>query len=217
MQIDVWGDLVCPWCYLGKRRLEKALDGFEHRDRVTVVPHAFQLDPSFPVGRTVPAREVLAEKYGMTLDQVDATEDQMQQRAAADGLDYQMAHIEMGNTVDAHRVVQCAASQGIADAVLERLYRAHFTENRSLFTHESLVELAAEAGLDPGLTRSVLQSDAYRSEVDADGALAHRLGATGVPFFVIDNRYGVSGAQPVEVFGRVLDRAWSDADEPAVG
>jgi predicted DsbA family dithiol-disulfide isomerase len=211
LRIDVWGDLVCPWCYLGKRRLEKALEGFEHGEVVEIVPHSFQLDPSFPRGVTRPTRDILSEKYGMTLEQADATETEMEERAAADGLEYHLGAVEMGNTVDAHRVVHLGASRGMSQVVLERLYRAHFTENRSLFTHDSLIELASEAGLDADDVRDVLESDTYEAAVAADGTHARDLGANGVPFFVIDGRYGISGAQPVELFRQALDRAWSDS------
>ncbi|MEC3981467.1 DsbA family oxidoreductase [Amycolatopsis sp. H20-H5] len=211
MRVDIWSDLICPWCYLGKRRFEQALEGFEHRAEVEVVHHSFQLDPSFPRGTTRPSREILSEKYGMTLAEADAAEAQMEQRAAEDGLEYHLAEVRMGNTVDGHRLVHLAAAHGLADAMVERLYRAHFTERRSVFDHDSLVELAAEAGLDPDEARGVLASDAYEADVETDGRQAGELGATGVPFFVVDSRYGISGAQPAELFAETLTRAWAGA------
>jgi predicted DsbA family dithiol-disulfide isomerase len=210
VRVEIWSDLVCPWCYLGKHRFERALAAFEHRDDVEVVHHSFQLDPSFPRGESRPTHEILAERYGMTLEQAEATNAQMEQRAADDGLEYHLAGVRMGNTVDGHRLVHLAAAHGLADEVVDRFYRAHFTEQRSLFTHHSLVELAAEAGLDAGEARAVLASDTYEAEVEADGRRARELGATGVPFFVLDNRYGVAGAQSTEVFAGVLERAWSE-------
>jgi predicted DsbA family dithiol-disulfide isomerase len=208
VRVDIWSDLVCPWCYLGKRRFERAVA--ELGADVEVVHHSFQLDPSFPRGTSRPTREVLAEKYGRTLEEADAMEAQMEQRAAADGLEYHLDGVHMGNTVDGHRLVHLAAEHGLADTVVDRFYRAHFTERRSLFDRESLVELAAEAGLDAGDARAVLESDAYEAEVAADGEEARALGATGVPFFVIDRRFGVAGAQSPEVFAQVLQRV-SDA------
>ncbi|MGW4063262.1 DsbA family oxidoreductase [Amycolatopsis sp. NPDC004747] len=202
MRVDIWSDLVCPWCYLGKRRFEQAVAsvGVE----VEVVHHSFQLDPSFPRGTSRPTREVLAEKYGRTLEEADAMEAQMEERAAADGLEYHLDGVHMGNTVDGHRLVHLAASRGLADAVVDRFYAAHFTERRSLFDRDSLVSLAEEAGLDAAEARAVLESDAYEAEVAADGEQARALGASGVPFFVIDQRYGVAGAQSPEVFAQVL-------------
>ncbi|WP_199191527.1 DsbA family oxidoreductase [Amycolatopsis sp. CA-126428] len=204
MRVDIWSDLVCPWCYLGKRRFERAVA--ETGVDVEVVHHSFQLDPSFPRGTSRPTREVLAEKYGRTLEEADAMEAQMEDRAAADGLEYHLDGVHMGNTVDGHRLVHLAEERGVADAVIDRFYRAHFTERRSLFDHDSLVELAAEAGLDADEARAVLESDAYEAEVAADGEQARALGASGVPFFVIEERYGVSGAQSPEVFAQVLRR-----------
>jgi predicted DsbA family dithiol-disulfide isomerase len=205
VRVDIWSDLVCPWCYLGKRRFEQAVA--ELGADVEVVHHSFQLDPSFPRGTSRPTREVLSEKYGRTLEEADAMEAQMEQRAAADGLEYHLDGVHMGNTVDGHRLVHLAGERGLADAVVDRFYRAHFTERRSLFDRDSLVELAAEAGLDAAEARAVLESDAYEAEVAADGEQARALGATGVPFFVIDERFGVAGAQSPEVFTQVLRRA----------
>ncbi|HET6709906.1 DsbA family oxidoreductase [Amycolatopsis sp.] len=204
----MWSDLVCPWCYLGKRRFERAVA--EVGVDVEVVHHSFQLDPSFPRGTSRPTREVLAEKYGRTLAEADAMEAEMEERAAADGLEYHLDGVHMGNTVDGHRLVHLAAAHGLADAVVDRLYAAHFTERRSLFDRDSLVALAAEAGLDAAEARAVLESDAYEAEVAADGEQARALGASGVPFFVIDQRFGVAGAQSPEVFAQVLRRV-SDA------
>ncbi|WP_310968468.1 MULTISPECIES: DsbA family oxidoreductase [unclassified Amycolatopsis] len=198
----MWSDLVCPWCYLGKRRFEQAVA--EVGVDVEVVHHSFQLDPSFPRGTSRPTREVLAEKYGRTLEEADAMEAQMEERAAADGLEYHLDGVHMGNTVDGHRLVHFAAERGLADAVVDRFYAAHFTERRSLFDHDSLVSLAVEAGLDEAEARAVLESDAYEAEVASDGEQARALGASGVPFFVIDQRYGVAGAQSPEVFAQVL-------------
>ncbi|GHG27005.1 MULTISPECIES: DsbA family oxidoreductase [Amycolatopsis] len=209
MRVDIWSDLVCPWCYLGKRRFEQAVA--EVGADVEVVHHSFQLDPTFPRGTSRPTREVLAEKYGRTLEEADAMEAQMEQRAAADGLEYHLDGVHMGNTVDGHRLVHLAADRGLADAVVDRFYAAHFTERRSLFDHDSLVSLATEAGLNADEARAVLESDAYEKEVAADGEQARALGASGVPFFVIDQRYGVAGAQSPEVFAQVLRRVSDDA------
>jgi predicted DsbA family dithiol-disulfide isomerase len=209
--VDIWVDVVCPWCYIGKSRFDKALAGFAHADQVQVRYHSFQLDPSMPKGETVNQLEMLSAKYGMTTAQAHEAEDRVAGLARAEGLPYDRTDGVIGNTSDAHRLIHLAAERGHAEAVLDSLNRAHFAERRSLFDHESLVELAAEAGLDPDEARQVLAGDGYGEAVDADATEAHALGSTGVPFFVIDNRYGVSGAQPTEVFTQVLDRARADA------
>jgi predicted DsbA family dithiol-disulfide isomerase len=215
MRIEVWSDVVCPWCYVGKRRFEKALAGFAHRGDVEVVHRSFQLDPSKPVGKTQARGEALRRKYGWSEAQAKAREAQMRATAATEGLDFEMGSALTGNTVDAHQVIHLGKARGIQDAVIERLYRAYFSEGRSLFDHESLVALSAEAGLDPDEIRAVLTEGRYTQAVAADGQEAHALGATGVPFFVIDNRYGISGAQPTPVFAEVLARVWAEAENGA--
>ena len=208
MEIEIWSDIVCPWCYLGKRRLEEALDRFEGRDDVRVVHRAFQLDPTRPMGETQNRRRMLMAKYGWTEQQAAAIDAQMMARAAADGLSYRMtANGVTGNTRLAHELVQVAATEGRADAMLERLYRAYFSEERSIFDVDSLVALAAEVGLDPQTVRTALDEGRYTAAVQADDRQAREFGANGVPFFVIDRRFGVSGAQPVEVFAEALARA----------
>ncbi|GAA2154509.1 DsbA family oxidoreductase [Actinomadura napierensis] len=214
MRVEIWSDVICPWCYIGKRQFERALDGFAHRDRVEVAYRAFQLDPSYPSGKTEDVADMLAGKYGMTRDQAVEMNRQMEERAAGVGLEYHLDGGQVGNTADAHRLVRLAGEQGgqgVQDAVVEALYKAHFTDGRSIFDRDSLVSVAAEAGLDPEAARATLASSEFTDEVDADQREAQRLGATGVPFFVVDRRYGVSGAQPAEAFTQVLDRAWADA------
>jgi predicted DsbA family dithiol-disulfide isomerase len=212
VRVDVWSDIICPWCYLGRRRFEQALAGFEHRDRVEVVHHSFQLDPSYPAGHTEPSTEMLSRKYGMGVEEAAQMEARMEQTAADEGLEYHMDGLHIGNTADAHRLVHLALSHGLQDAMVERLFKAHFTDRRSVFSHDSLVALAVEVGLDAAEVRAVLESDRYAAEVDEDAATAARLGANGVPFFVIDMRYGVSGAQPTELFTQALTEAWTTSD-----
>jgi predicted DsbA family dithiol-disulfide isomerase len=209
MRIDIWSDLVCPWCYIGKRRFETALAVFDHRDEVVVVHRAFQLDPAMPKGQLFRHRDVLSRKYGMNDSQVSAAQARLEDLAAGEGLEYHLADSRTGNTLDAHRLVHLAGEQGNQDAVIERFFRAHFTEGRSLFDDDSLAMLAEEAGLKGA--REVLDSNRYAENVVADHQEANALGASGVPFFVIDDRYGVSGAQAAEVFVDALARAWADA------
>jgi predicted DsbA family dithiol-disulfide isomerase len=215
MKVEIWTDVVCPWCYVGKRRFEKALANFDHRGDVEVVHRSFQLNPAAPAGKTSPRRDALMTKYGLTEEQVDAMNARMEHTAAEEGLHYDLAGGVTGNTFDAHRLLHLAHDRGRQDEVIERLYRAYFTEKRSLFDHESLVELAADAGLDRDDVRQVLAGNDYAASVERDIDEARRLGATGVPFFVIDQRYGISGAQPPHVFRETLGRAWADAHEHA--
>jgi predicted DsbA family dithiol-disulfide isomerase len=208
MHIDIWSDVVCPWCYLGKRRLEKALASFEGRGDVTIAHRSFQLDPTRPKGVTTSRRTMLMSKYRLTEDRVREMDHNMETMAAAEGLEYHLTeHGHSGNTLDAHRLVHLAASHDREDQMLERLYKAYFTEQRSVFDVESLVSLAVEEGLDATEVREALQSDRYVDAVRRDLEEARMLGVTGVPFFVIDRRYGISGAQATEVFTRALAMA----------
>ena len=208
MEIEIWSDIVCGWCYLGKRRLERALERFDGRDDVRVVHRAFELDPMRPVDETESIQSVLRAKYGWTPSQVDAAGAQIRRLAAEEGLEYRAtAGGVIGNTRRAHELVRAAVAAGRGDAMLERLYRAYFTEGGSVFDVGSLVALAVEVGLDEADVRAALDDGRYTAAVEADNREARALGARGVPFFVIDRLFGVSGAQPVEVFVDVLTRA----------
>ena len=211
MRVDIWSDIICPWCYVGKRRFEQALSGFEHRDEIEVVHHSFQLDPSYTIGQTELSVDMLSRKYGMGVAEAATMEKRMEQTAAGEGLEYHMDGLHIGNTVDAHRVVHLAREHGLQDAMVERLFKAHFTEKLSVFSPDSLVSLAVEVGLDGDEVRAMLASDRFAAEVAEDAQTAARLGANGVPFFVIDMRYGVSGAQPTELFTQALTEAWQTA------
>ena len=209
MQVEIWSDIVCPWCYLGKRNFEQALGQFGHRDEVDVVYRSFELDPTAAADATTPTVELLASKYGMTPDQAQDAQRQMEQRAAQVGLTFRMSDLRSGNTRDAHRLLQLARERGRQPELIERLHRAYFTEQDSVFDRAALARLAADAGLDPTEVATVLDSDQFGADVTADEQTAQALGATGVPFFVIDRRYGISGAQPPELIGQALSQAWA--------
>lgn len=211
MQVEIWSDVVCPWCYLGKRRFEQALSDFEHRDDVQVVYRSFELDPAAPAGVTTPTVDRLADKYGMTPAQASQAQRAMEKRAAGDGLTFRMGSLRSGNTRDAHRLIQLAKDRGRQPELVERLHRAYFTDEDSVFDHDALTRLGVEAGLDGDDIAVVLAGDAYTDHVDTDEAMARAIGATGVPLFVIDRKYGISGAQPAETIKEVLDRAWHEA------
>jgi predicted DsbA family dithiol-disulfide isomerase len=208
MKIEIWSDIVCPWCYLGKRRFEKALAAFERRDDVHISHRSFQLDPTRAKGVTSGRRTMLQSKYRLSEEQVRAMDQKMEQTAAAEGLEYHLTDAGLtGNTLDAHQLVHLAASRGREDEMLERLYKAYFTEQRSIFDLESLLPLAADEGLDASEVREALESGVYVEAVTRDLNEARSLGVTGVPFFVIDGRYGISGAQATDVFSRALAMA----------
>ncbi|MBO2455610.1 DsbA family oxidoreductase [Actinomadura barringtoniae] len=206
MRVEIWADVVCPWCYLGKRRFEQALEGFEHRDEVEVTYRAFQLDPQ---AETMDRTEMLVSKFGVTPERAVQLNEEMEQRAAEAGLEYNLDGTVVGNTLDAHRLVHLASELGLQEAFVEALYKAHFTDKRSLFDHDSLTKVAVEAGLDEAAVRKVLESDEYADAVLAEQSAAQDLGATGVPFFVFDRRYGVAGAQATETFSEVLAKAYA--------
>ncbi|MYQ59421.1 DsbA family oxidoreductase [Streptomyces sp. SID4926] len=210
LRVEIWTDIACPWCYVGKARFERALDGFAHRAQVEVVHRSFELDPSFPKGETVRVLSMLAKKYGMSEEQARQGEARLKENADGEGLGYVTEGRDSGNTFDMHRLLHLAKDRGRQDALIDGLYRGNFAEEESLFGDaERLVAIAVAAGLDEAETRAVLvDPEKYAADVRADEREAAELGANGVPFFVLDRRYGVSGAQPVEVFAQALQQAW---------
>jgi predicted DsbA family dithiol-disulfide isomerase len=213
VKIEIWSDVVCPWCYIGKRNLEAALAGFPHADQVTVEWRSFELDPSTPARVELTMDEVLERKYGMSPDQATTANAQMTALAAKVGLEYHLDRVQIGNTFDAHRIIHLAAHEGLGGAMKERLLAAYFTEGRSVSDHGTLTLLAAEVGLDPARVAEVLAGDEYADEVRADEARAVELGSTGVPFFVVDERFGIPGAQPPDVLLRLIQRVWDSSGE----
>jgi predicted DsbA family dithiol-disulfide isomerase len=217
LRIDVWSDIVCPWCYVGKRRLEAALAQFAHRDAVEVVWRAFELDPAAPAVREEgPYAERLARKYRTTVAQAEKMTERMTEVAAGDGLDFRFDRIRPGNTFDAHRLLHLAGERGLQDALKERLLRAYMTEGARIGDRETLAGLAAEAGLDGGEAQRVLSNDTYAAEVRAEEDDAREIGITGVPFFVIGGRYAVSGAQPADLLLRAIATAWDELPDVAL-
>jgi predicted DsbA family dithiol-disulfide isomerase len=209
MPVEVWSDLVCSWCYLGKRRLEQALEGFEHDDRVDVVWRSFELEPDAP---TIPAdlNSQLVARYGMSEQDVGERNERMTALAAEAGLAYRLDIAQLGNTFDAHRLVHVARASGLQAEANERLLRACFSEGRAISDRDTLVELAAEAGVDAERARAALADGSHAGDVREDEREAAELGITGVPFFVLGRRYAVSGAQPAELLLQALERAWAD-------
>ncbi|MBT2504384.1 DsbA family oxidoreductase [Streptomyces sp. ISL-98] len=209
MRVEIWSDIACPWCYIGKARFEKGLAAFPHREQVEVVHRSFELDPTGPKGVTGSVTDMLAKKYGRTHEEARAMEQHVASNAHAEGLEFLAEGRDNGNTFDIHRLLHLAKARGRQNELLDLVYRANFAEERSVFDPEVLAGLAVEAGLDPGEARAVLADEsAYTDDVRGDEREAAELGATGVPFFVLDRRYGISGGQPAEVFTRALEQAW---------
>ncbi len=215
MLIEVFSDVVCPWCYIGKRRLEQALAEFPHAEGVEVLFRSFQLDPSTPKDSDQSLGEMLSTKYGTSRDEAREMNQRVSDIAAGVGLRYDLAAAHPANTFDAHRLLHFAAANGRQAELKERLMRAYFTEGRRIGDHGVLAELAADVGLDQKAAAAMLAGDDYAEDVRADVALARDFGANGVPFFVFDRRYGVSGAQETDVFRQVLDQVWAER-EPIV-
>lgn len=211
MKVEVWSDVICPWCYIGKRRFERALSRFDDADDVEVVWRSFELDPGAPQEYSVTLHEMLARKYGIGLEQARAMNEQVSELAAAEGLYYRLDDARPGNTFDAHRLLHFAATNGLRAEAKERLLLAYFSEGRPIGDHDTLASLAGEVGLKVDDAQSVLAGDAFADEVRADEERARALGVNGVPFFAFDERYGVSGAQPVELFLEVLEKTRTEA------
>ena len=215
MHVEIWSDLACPWCYVGKRRFEAALERYEGRDEVQVTWRSFELDPSAPAERELGGAEHLAEKYGMSVEDARQRQAQLAELAAEDGLDMRFDLTRGANTFDAHRLTHLAADHGRQDAMEERLLRAHHTEGELISDHATLARLAADVGLPADQVRDTLGSDRYAEEVRADEAAAARLGIRGVPCFVVDRARGASGAQPPELLLELLRQGRAPAAQEA--
>jgi predicted DsbA family dithiol-disulfide isomerase len=213
MRIEIWSDVVCPWCYIGKRRLERALADFPHADQVEVEWRSFQLDPSAPSTPTETVAEHLGRKYGGGPEAGRQMIDRTTAMAAAEGMVWRQHESPRVGTIDAHRLLHAAGDR--RGELKEALLHAYFAEAQNVADHETLTRIATEVGLDEVLVKEVLTTDRYADEVEVDIRQAAAYGATGVPFFVIDEKFGISGAQPVETFRQVLDRAWADS-RPAI-
>ncbi|HRE49679.1 MAG TPA: DsbA family oxidoreductase [Aggregatilineales bacterium] len=214
MKIEIWSDIACPWCYVGRRRLEAALADFDARDQVEIVWRSFQLDPNAPRQSTKTLTEVLAKKYGISHQQAEGMQRRVTDVAAEEGLIFHMERTQSVNSFDAHRVLHMAAEIGRQSAMKERLQTAYFTDGLSVADHETLVQLARKIGLDGAAVGAMLNTGTYAAAVRGDISRARDMGVQSVPFFLFDEKYAISGAQPVEVFTRALSLAWADAPKP---
>ncbi|MFV5998213.1 DsbA family oxidoreductase [Streptomyces sp. NPDC056231] len=210
MRVEIWTDFACPWCYVGKARFEKGLAAFAHRDQVAVVHRSFELNPQAENG-TVPIIDAVAAQYGRTREQQVAREAQAAAMAREVGLGFRIGGRVFGNTFDLHRLIHFARTRGRQTELMGLAFQANFAEERSVYDRDTQISLAVEAGLDDVEARAVLDDpDAFAEEVRADERMATDLGVAGVPFFVLNQRYGVSGVQSPEAFTRALDQAWAD-------
>jgi predicted DsbA family dithiol-disulfide isomerase len=207
MRVDIWSDVICPWCYVGKARFEKALDSFAHRDEVEVVYHSFELDPSSPRGQRESNLAMLSTKFGKSPAEALAMDDQVGSLARAEGLGFDSGR-PVGNTFDVHRVLHLGLDRGVQHALLGAVNEAYFAQARDVFDRDVLTEVAAGAGLDADEVGKVLDGEAYADEVRQDELQARQIGIGGVPFFVFDMALGASGAQPAELFASALNQAW---------
>lgn len=207
MRVDIWSDVICPWCYVGKARFEKALSTFDHRDEVEVVYHAFELDPSSPRGQRESNLAMLSRKFGKSPAEALAMDGQVGSLARAEGLGFDSGR-PVGNTFDIHRVIHLGLDRGVQHALLCAVNEAYFAQARDVFDRDVLIEVAGGAGLEAAEVAKVFDGDAYAEEVRQDELQARQIGITGVPFFVFDMALGASGAQPTELFTGALNQAW---------
>lgn len=210
MKIDIWSDIACPFCYLGTTQLTHALETFPHKDQVQVVHHSFQLDPSTPFEPQQSINAMLAAKRGISEEQADQMNQQVSQMFADSGLSMNHKDAKLVNTLHGHRLVHFAAEHGLQQPMLARLFKAYFTDGLSVADADTLVQLAGEVGLDEAKTRQMLASGEYKAAVEADLGLAAQYGIQGVPFFIFDNKYAVSGAQGTQALSQALEQIWQE-------
>ena len=211
MQVEIWSDVICPWCSIGKRRFEMALAGFAHKESVQVIWRSFELDPDAPRQREGTLEEMLSKKYRVSLQEAAGMNARVTGVAREVGLEYHLSVARPGNTFDAHRLLHFATSKHLGDRASERVMHAYFSESLPVGDRTALAKLAPDFDIPESDAQALLESDAYAKEVRADESRAAQFGITGVPFFVFDGRSGVSGAQPVEVFAEALQNAWAGA------
>lgn len=213
VKIEIWSDIACPWCYIGKRRFESALAEFPQRDQVEIEWKSFQLDPTIPEHYDGSELDYLSKRKGMPAESVAQMFEHVTSQAAGEGLHYDFDTLTVANSHLGHELIHFAAQSGQQDAAKERLLKLHFEQGGDIGKLETLLEIAGELGLDIAAAREALIEREFEDAVDQDIAEAHSLGIQGVPFFVIDRKYGVSGAQSSAVFSQTLEEAWT-ASQP---
>lgn len=214
MKIEIWSDFVCPFCYIGKRRLEEALEQFPHKDAVEVIYRSYELDPDTPKDLDITVNEMLAKKYGMTLEKAKEMSAGVAEQAASVGLDFRFDEMVHANTFDAHRLAHYGMEKGLGIQLNERLLKASFTEAKNLNDHRVLAELAVDVGLNYEDALTTLQDESkYANTVRRDQIIAQQMGVRGVPFFVVNEKYSISGAQPTNTFLSALEKVWEEENQ----
>lgn len=215
MKVQIWSDVVCPFCYIGKRKFEKALEGFAAKDKVEIEWKSFQLDPEMDNKAGLNVHEYLGKRKGGTTADGKRMNDQMAAIAKEVGLEFNFDKGIINNTITAHQLLHFAKTKGVQDQMKERVFKAYYTDGKDVSNIDTLVQLAAEVGLDEAETRKVLEENIFAKEVLADQEQAYQIGVQGVPFYVFNNKYAVSGAQPPETFAQVLEKVWEE-EKPAL-
>ena len=217
MHIDIWSDYVCPFCYIGKRRLELALEQFTYKQQVTISYKSYELDPNAPAESTMGIHAMLAAKYGMTIDEAKKANANVAAQAESVGLTFRFDNMVPTNTFDAHRLAKFAKKHEKENAMIEILFKAYFTDSERLANHNTLAKLAGQAGLNCKEVFEILEDPkAFADEVRSDEEMAKQMGIRGVPFFVFNQKYAVSGAQPMETFVSVLQKVWASEKQTPV-
>lgn len=208
MEINIWSDVRCPFCYIGKKKFETALEKFPHKDKVKVVWRSFQLDPNLKTDPESSTLEYFTKTKGVSVEQAKQMLGHAGKMAKEVGLEFDIEGSVLANSLNAHRLIQFAKTKGLGNEIEEALFKAHFTETKNIDDTESLVEIGTSIGLNEKETRKILNSDAFAYEVKQDEMQARNIGVTGVPFFVFNNKYAVSGAQSPEAFLETLEKSW---------
>lgn len=209
MKVEIWSDVMCPFCYIGKRRFENALQNFEYANEVDVIWRSFQLNPDMKTDPDANINEYLAEAKGWSVEQARQMNKQVADMAAEEGLEYNMEQAVVANSYDAHRLVQFAKDRGKATEMEEALFKAYFTDGENIADHANLINLAEHIGIDPTEAKSILDDDKYANAVNHDLRVAQNINITGVPFFLFDRKFAVSGARETEVFLKALKQSWN--------
>jgi predicted DsbA family dithiol-disulfide isomerase len=217
LRVDIWSDIMCPWCYLGDAALDHALLDFPHADQVDIRYRSFLLRPDLPSDRPTDLYELISSGRGVSREEIDAGHAMLEERGRALGLDYRFDRAIAINSTSAHRLSHVALDAGVQRAMMQRLFLAYFTEGRNVADYDTLTELGVEVGLDGDQVRGALESGAHLGDVQDDLTLARELGIQGVPFFVFNGKYAVSGGQPVEVFRQTLDTVWGELTPAPAG
>ncbi len=213
MKVEIWSDIMCPFCYIGKRNFEAALKEFDAKDEIEIEWKSFQLDPTIPktFEQKVSTYEYLAERKGMSVERSKELHDHVVETARKVGLTYNFDKSVVANSFDAHKLIQFATTKGLGDAAEESLFKAYFTDGKDMSDHPTLIQLGKEIGLKEEEIKVVLTSEEFEAKVNFDISEGHQLGVTGVPFFVFDRKYAVSGAQPIETFLNALKQSHAES------